>query len=98
MCGIGGCVVASGEVPSRTALEQVFRYQVVQRTPAEFDLAIVVSPDCDREGIRRRLELKFRERFGDGTVAEVSFVESLPRTGGGKVRPVISRAGHPGNG
>jgi phenylacetate-CoA ligase len=78
--------------------DQVFRYQVVQRTPAEFDLAIVVSPECDREGIRRRLELKFRERFGDGTVADVSFVESLPRTGGGKVRPVISRAGHPGNG
>jgi len=68
---------------------EIRRYQVVQRTRSHFAIALVASPDCDREPIEARLAAKFAQLLGEGTTVEVAFVEDLPRTAGGKVRNVV---------
>jgi phenylacetate-CoA ligase len=68
-------------------------FQVVQRTPAEFSVAAVVRDGCDRAAFAAGVERRFAERFGAGTRTELSFVDSLPRTAGGKVRTIIGCAG-----
>jgi phenylacetate-CoA ligase len=73
-----------------TPEEQVWRYQVRQRDPAAFDVAAVVDDGCDRDALRARLATRFIERFGEGTTIDVAFVDSMPRTPGGKVRRVVS--------
>lgn len=65
-------------------------FQVVQHSPLRFTVAAVASRDCDRHEARAGIERRFAERFGPGTSTEVSFVDSLPRTPGGKVRTVVS--------
>jgi phenylacetate-CoA ligase len=73
-----------------TEEEEIWRYQVIQHDPSRFSVAVVAMEGCDREGLRDRLARRFAERFGEGTSTEVSFVSDLPRTEGGKVRPVVS--------
>lgn len=70
-------------------------FQVVQESPQEFSIAVTTRDGCDQEGFRAGVEQRFAERFGRGTRTRVSFVESLERTRGGKVRTVISRVGVP---
>jgi phenylacetate-CoA ligase len=67
----------------------VWRYQTVQQSPAGFSVAVVAAPDCDRRDLGNRLTRKFVDRFGPQTTVEIRFVSDLPRTNGGKVRPVI---------
>lgn len=74
-----------------TAEEEVLRYQVTQVSATEFDAAVVVAPGCDREALRARLASRFTDRLGEATKTDISFVRSLPRTEGGKVRTVIAR-------
>lgn len=71
---------------------EVWSYQVVQRAPEEFSVALVVRAGCDRDALRGRVQAKFAERLGPGTRTEVDFVDALPRTPGGKVRSVVSLA------
>jgi phenylacetate-CoA ligase len=75
-----------------TQEDEVWRYQVVQRSPSHFSLSLVVSPDCDRGRLEARLAAKFAELFGEGTTIDVSFVDSIARTPRGKVRTVIAMA------
>jgi phenylacetate-CoA ligase len=70
--------------------EQIWSYQVIQRTTHHFQIAVVAHQACDREAMRSRLTRKFVDRFGDRTTAELSFVDTLRREPGKKVRPVIS--------
>lgn len=72
----------------RTEVE-VWRYQVVQRRPDHFEIA-VVTDTCDEERLRQRLAAKFAAQFSATTTTTVSFVTKLERTPQGKVRPVIS--------
>ena len=69
--------------------EEIWQAQIIQHSPNRFELLVVPAAHCDRHGLRVRLVRSFADRFGEGTT-DVSFVESLPRTEGGKVRTVIS--------
>jgi phenylacetate-CoA ligase len=69
---------------------EVLRFQVVQESRTLFRAALVTVPGADRDAISDRLQARFRETFGEPSRLEVSFVDSLPRTPAGKVRPVIS--------
>jgi phenylacetate-CoA ligase len=74
--------------------EEVLRYQVVQEEADEFTVTLVARPGADREGVRRRVNERFRELLGPQTRVTVGFADSLPRTPAGKVLPVItSRVG-----
>jgi phenylacetate-CoA ligase len=76
-----------------TKEEEVWRYQVEQRTLSHFAVKLVAPPRCDRQRLEMRLAGKFVERLGEGTTIEVSFVEDLPRTRRGKVRTVVGLSG-----
>jgi len=69
--------------------EQVWRYQVAQRSLSHFEIVLVTAPACDRPRLKERLARKFAERLGAGTTIEVRFTPELPRSRGGKVRTVI---------
>ena len=68
-------------------------FQVVQEAPDEFSVSVVTREGCDRAVFSAGVQRRFAERFGPGTQTRVSFVEDLPRTPGGKVRTIVSRAG-----
>jgi phenylacetate-CoA ligase len=63
-------------------------FQITQHSPSHFAISVVTTPDADPHALRTSLQRRFGQRFGEGTVTEVSFVDSLPRTPGGKVRTV----------
>ena len=65
----------------------VLRFQVIQESRTRFTAALVAAPDADRDAIAARLGQRFRDAFGEATEVETSFVDSLPRTEAGKVRP-----------
>jgi phenylacetate-CoA ligase len=69
--------------------EEVWRYQVVQRSLSHFALTLVTSPSCDRRRLQARLADKFARRLGQRTTIEVAFADSLPRSRRGKVRTVV---------
>jgi phenylacetate-CoA ligase len=71
--------------------EHVWQSQVIQETPTHFHVFLVAGGACDREALRPRLAQKFVDRLGEEASIEVSFVDSLERTKGGKVPTVISR-------
>jgi phenylacetate-CoA ligase len=70
-------------------------WQVVQDAPGRLRVSLVPAPNCDRETARRRVGGGFTQLLGDGARVEVSFVDSLPRTKRGKLRPVVSHLGPP---
>ena len=73
--------------------EDILGYQVVQEEPTRFSIAAIVAPDSDRGWLSDWLAEQFRERFGDATEVRVSFPTDLPRTAGGKAKPVTSLVG-----
>ena len=67
----------------------ISQYQVVQRSPEYFTVAIVgVTHD---DGIADRVRRRFRERFGEVVRTDVDFVDAIEPSAGGKMRPVISQ-------
>jgi phenylacetate-coenzyme A ligase PaaK-like adenylate-forming protein len=68
---------------------EVWGFQLTQEAPDRLSLALVAGPRCDRPAVERNLSKRLREVFGQQTSVTVSFVESLPRTKRGKVRPII---------
>jgi phenylacetate-coenzyme A ligase PaaK-like adenylate-forming protein len=71
----------------------IWRFQLVERSRGDLLVSVVPKEPCDREAVRERLARGFGERLGQGTKIEVAFVDSLPRTHGGKVPPIVSRRG-----
>jgi phenylacetate-CoA ligase len=69
-------------------------FQVAQRSLSEFAVAVVVDERCDRESFRMGVQERFAGRFGKGTMTEVSFVDSVPRTVGRKVRSLVRQEDH----
>jgi hypothetical protein len=51
---------------------------------------LVVSDSCDREGLRRQLDLKFREALGEGVAVNLLFVPAIVTRPGEKRRLVVS--------
>lgn len=70
--------------------QEVWQYQVVQMENDVFRVSIVVASACDRDQLSTRISKRFSETFGPIPQIEISYVDSLERTRGGKVRPVIS--------
>jgi phenylacetate-coenzyme A ligase PaaK-like adenylate-forming protein len=73
-----------------TVERQVWQYQIVQHSTTRFSVKIVASKEADRQDLKERVAAGFAERFGSEVSADISFVESIDRTAGGKARPVIS--------
>lgn len=70
--------------------QEVWQYQVVQLENDVFRVALVVASTCDRDPLTTRISNRFSETFGPIPPIELSFVDAVERTQGGKVRPVIS--------
>lgn len=70
--------------------QTIWQYQVVQRAPTHFSVAIVAMDTCDRPQTSARIARKFAERFGPEVRTDITFVAELPRTAGGKLRPVLA--------
>jgi phenylacetate-CoA ligase len=75
---------------------RVWQYQVVQEAPDRFRVAVVAAPGADRDELRARIAAGLTERVVDPVMIEVAFVDSIERTPGGKVRPIVSRCGNRG--
>jgi phenylacetate-coenzyme A ligase PaaK-like adenylate-forming protein len=73
-----------------TVEEQVWQYQIVQHSITRFSIKIVASKAAHQQKLKERVAAGFAERFGSEVSTEISFVESIDRTAGGKARPVIS--------
>ena len=69
---------------------EVLRYQFVQERVRSFRAAVIVKPGTDRDALVGSLEAGLRERFGAGVELRASFPAELPRTAGGKTKPVVS--------
>jgi len=70
--------------------QAIWQYQVIQCTPTHFDIAIVPMDTCNRPQTSIRIAGKFTNRFGAGVSTNITFVDELPRTAGGKLRPVLA--------
>ena len=68
----------------------VWQYQVVQRTPTPFTVALVVAPEADRTRLGERVAEGLAERMGEPVTIEVRFVDAIARTAGGKVRAIVA--------
>lgn len=74
----------------------IWQYQVVQQTLDRFHVAIVPAEQADRQAVRQRITTAFTRQLGSNVTVEVTFVKSIERTPGGKLRPILSLAGaHP---
>jgi phenylacetate-CoA ligase len=91
----GGELVHGQEVRGLLLADDAFLagFQVVQESPLEFTVAAVLRDGADRQSFARGVKQRFAQRFGGGIRVRVTFVDSLARTAGGKVRPVVSQAG-----
>jgi phenylacetate-CoA ligase len=68
----------------------IWQYQVVQQSGSRLAVALVAAPSLDRDAVRQRLLAAFAAACGDEVAVEMAFVEALPRTPGGKIRPVVA--------
>jgi phenylacetate-CoA ligase len=66
------------------------RYQVVQRSPTHLDVAVVLAPGVDEARSHRESKAALAGQFPPSMRITVRSVDDLPRTPGGKVRPVVS--------
>jgi len=89
----------SGEIAHPLTLKMIFcfdepdlwEFQVIQETRTHFRVPIVASESCDREEMRKRIAAKMSQALGGDVRADICFVDSLDRTGAGKLRTVISK-------
>jgi phenylacetate-CoA ligase len=72
--------------------EEVWEFQVVQKTKTCFVISVVPNQECDKEQTKRHIMEKFARAFGEDIVVEVSFVDSIGRTKMGKFRTILSIA------
>lgn len=68
----------------------IWQYQVVQETPIDFRVVLVIDDYNEREDIAQHIQQQFRGRFGEEVTVEVQFVDEIERTSAEKVRPVVS--------
>jgi phenylacetate-CoA ligase len=79
------------------ANRSVLQYQLVQVDTARFRLALVVREDADRLSLRTWVLDAFTKALGRTVSIDLSFVRDIPRTGQGKVRPIVSLINVPGS-
>ena len=71
--------------------EAVFQYQVQQDNPSHIRISLVIRESGDRETIAGRIAAGLIKVFGEAVRVDTVFVPSIPRTRGGKVKPVVSQ-------
>lgn len=70
--------------------QQIWQYQVVQKKDLSFEISIVASEACNQEETTGRIRAEFLKSLGSTVETQISFVDSIPRTANGKVKPIIS--------
>ena len=69
-------------------MDDVRQYQIVQKTPAQFEVRLVVGDPGHREDLRTRLAPRFQKALGEGVHVDFQFVDSIAALPSGK-RPVV---------
>jgi phenylacetate-CoA ligase len=77
--------------------ENLLQYQIIQLSPDRFRIFLVAGRGVDLTAMERRISDNFRKAFGAEVRTEILFVRSIPRTEGGKIRPVIPLAANEGD-
>jgi phenylacetate-CoA ligase len=93
--------LASGQLFHTQAVRTIFshdeadiwQYQVVQHTSKHLSVSVVAAETCDRQQTRERIAAECARKFGEGVTVDISFVDSIERTAGGKLCPVLSLHG-----
>ena len=70
--------------------DEIWQFQIVQEELDRFRVAVVAARGCDRERLRKRVVPQLRENLGGEASVDLSFVDVIPRSEGGKVRVVVS--------
>jgi phenylacetate-CoA ligase len=73
----------------------VEQFQLVQRRPGQVTARIVRRPDYDAAVEEARLRTVFHKHLGAGAAVEFEYVDSIPRTGAGKVRLIVNECAPP---
>jgi phenylacetate-coenzyme A ligase PaaK-like adenylate-forming protein len=71
-------------------IETIWQFQIVQESDGHFRVSVVAAPTCDREAITKRVSSDFQQKLGDNITVDLTFVDHIERTAGGKLRPIIS--------
>ncbi len=89
-------VMPDGRMVTSTAFLRAFKgivgidqLQVVQRATDRLTVRLVTNPEYSDRG-EQTIRTRLRERFGEDVTLSFEFPESIPRTGRGKYRTVIS--------
>jgi phenylacetate-CoA ligase len=69
---------------------EVWGYQIEQVAPGCFRARLRPATGADAAAVQRRVQERFATTIGDEETLEITLVDSLPRTRGGKVRRVVS--------
>ncbi len=70
--------------------QQIWQFQVVQRSERLFEIAVVADRDADQVRLRTRLLEKAATIFDDSIGVEIVFPDSIDRTRAGKLCAVLS--------
>lgn len=70
--------------------DQIWQFQVMQRSLWHLDVSIVAAENCDHKQIGDRLKKMLAQVCGDDVRVDIQFVQYIERTAGGKLRAVIS--------
>jgi phenylacetate-CoA ligase len=71
----------------------LWQFQITQVTPGLLHLSVVVDDTLDRAQFVARVREELPAALGEPLEVQVQFVDSIPRTPGGKVRTVNSWVG-----
>lgn len=72
-------------------LPGIWQYQVVQEDLRTFTVSLVAAPSCDRKDVAQCIRTRLADLCGDDIATDVRFVESIPTTAAGKVRPIVCK-------
>jgi len=70
-------------------IEGLWQWQVIQESATHLRVGLSVAQTCDRQHLRELITARFAKMFGPLVTLDVQF-DSIQRTAGAKVRPVIS--------
>jgi phenylacetate-CoA ligase len=87
----GEPVRAYGPRDALARLPGIWQYQIVQEELRRFTVFLVPAPSCDHEGVAQCIRPRLVDLCGGDVTADVRFVESIPATAAGKVRPIICK-------
>jgi phenylacetate-CoA ligase len=98
MTGAGGRRLHSQIVIRSFSLDpEIWGYRIHQPAPGMFDAEVIRAGGSDAAAVAARVQDRFASIVGPEEQLAISFVDSLPRTGAGKVKRVVSLPGESGS-